>query len=222
MSWLSRILNLFTGRDPLARAGELAIAEAERLWSLDVYDPSKFDKTARANRSREVINDILIAAGWHWATPYMGNGPPQWCGLFAAKCWRVAGIDPRWLATFWASTLRLASWVRYRKWNSTSAGVKPELGGRMFMRGTDAAFPDGSQPRAGDVVIVGNGTPAEGDHITLLVSREGDVWHTISGNGGGLGPDGRRREGIVKTDYRVDGKGYRVLWVMRPGLADLA
>lgn len=220
MGWLDAIVGWFKA-DRLARAGELAIEEAERLWLLDVYDPPKSDKSPQADHSRAVISEIVASAGWSWATPYAGNHATEWCGMFAARCWRTAGLDPRWLATFWASTLRMAKWFRYAKWNETSAGTKPKTGGRMFMRGTDAEFPNGTQPRAGDIVVVGDGIPGQGDHITLLVGREGNVWRTISGNGGGIGPDGKRREGIVKASYRATGTGYRVLWVYRPGLDDL-
>lgn len=233
MSWLSKLLKLFhrgepTPADRLARAGELAIAEAVRLWKLDVYDPPYGDSRPRAKFCLEVINDIIRRAGWGWVT-YKGNGPPQWCGLFAAACWRTAGIDPGWLATFWASTLRLSYWVCYRAWNKTPAGAPSANGSRQWLRVErdmpidEMRFRDGTAPRAGDIVIVGDGTPAEGDHITLLVELDATgTFHTISGNGGGVGPDGRRREGIVKTDYRADAeRGYRVLWVYRPGVDDL-
>lgn len=203
--------------DRLARAGELAVAEALRMWAVDVYDPRHADESENAKRCKRIIGDIITHAGWNWALTdgeYLGNGPPQWCGLFAASCWRVAGIDPLWLATFWASTARLASWIRYRDWNGKDAGSGT---GRLVMRGGDTTF----EPRAGDVVIVGDGTPEEGDHITLLLTREGDDWHTISGNGGGVGPTGKPREGISKQTYHVNRGGYRVLWVMRPGVGDL-
>ncbi len=226
MSWLAMIVDWFARRDPLARAGELAVAEAERMFVLDVVDPPAGDRRPLAALWLAIINDIIHRAGWTWIR-YRGNerGAAQWCGHFAAACWRTAGIDPKWLATFWASTLRLAAWARYRKWNETSAGVKPATAARMLIGvgAGERAFPDGSLPRAGDIVIVGDGTPIEGDHITLLISYDpvAGAWHTISGNGGGVGPDGKRREGIVKTDYKATGPGYRVLWVLRPGEGDL-
>lgn len=229
MSWLSTIMNWFSARDPLVRAGELAVAEAERMFALDVVDPPAGDKRPIAGVWLAVINDVIHRAGWTWIK-YRGNerGAAQWCGHFAAACWRTAGIDPQWLATFWASTLRLSSWVQYRPWNGVTAGMRPASCARMRIEvdrdmRDEIIFPDGSPPRAGDIVIVGDGTPVEGDHITLLISYDSatGVFATISGNGGGLGPDGKRREGIVKTDYRADGRGYRVLWVYRPGQSDL-
>ena len=220
--WLKRIIERIFKPSP----GELAAREAERLWALDVYDPPKGSKAPYAARSLEVINAILEAAGWKWAGPYLGNGSPQWCGLFAATCWRKAGIDPRWLATFWASTLRLSYWFRYKAWNGSSAGKDT---GRMWLAVTPGmtpdrlVMPDGSRPQRGDIVVVGDGNPVEGDHITVLVGFDAatGVFHTISGNGVGIGPDGKRREGIVKTDYRAEQKGYRVLYVYRPGSGDM-
>ncbi len=205
----------------LEAAGKRAAAEAERLWALDVYDPRVADETENGKRCKAIIGDIITHAGWNWSLPdgnYLGNGPPQWCGLFAASCWRKAGIDPQWLATFWASTLRMAKWFRYEDWEGKGAGSR---GGRMIMRGTDTTFPDGTAPRAGDIVIVGDGTPTAGDHITLLVKYAPSVFTTISGNGGGVGPTGKPREGISRQDYFPTRGGYRVLWVARPGVEDL-
>jgi len=92
------------------------------------------------------------------------------------------------------------------------------------MRPERLRFDDGSSPRAGDIVVVGDGVPGAGDHITVLVSFDAatGTFRTISGNGGGLGPDGNRREGVVKADFiAAPASGYRVLWVYRPALGDL-
>ncbi len=230
MSWLDTIVAWFARRDPLTRAGELAAAEAVRLWRLDVYDPPKGDRSIGAMASLVVINDVIQRGGWTWVN-YEGNGSPQWCGLFAGACWRTAGIDPKWLATFWASTLRLSRWIRYTDWNSTTAGKRPVSGGRMVLKlerdmpPAKMLMPDGTPPRAGDLVIVGDGKPVEGDHINVLLSFnvQTGIYETISGNGAGLGPDNLRREGIVRRNYVAHAtSGYGVLWVMRPGAADLA
>lgn len=210
----------------LRLAGERALAEAVRYWNLDVTDPSAWARGPSADRSRKIIDEILILAGWGWKTPYRGNEPGavQWCGLFAATCWRAAGINPSMLATFWASTIRLAHWVRYRPWDEKHPNRRPtssdglrklcELG-----KGKKPTF----TPRAGDILIVGDGKPAEGDHITIVESYNAETrtFSTVNGNGGGKGPDGKRREGVVRTDYAIDSGGYRALWLMRPGIDDL-
>jgi hypothetical protein len=209
----------------LARAGALAAAEALRLWNLDIYDPSTRDTSPRADMSRAVIDRILRDAGWGFATPYLGNGPPQWCGLFAAACWRVAGLDPKWLATYWASTYRLGCWVRYERFDQKHPNPKPadrtdmRLGVKLYEHSQALPF----EPRPGDVVIVGDGEPEAGDHITIALSYDPvtRTFDTISGNGGGDGPRGNRREGISRREYRIGGPGYCVRYVMRPAFVDL-
>lgn len=220
--------------DALEAAGRAAIARALEIWAADIIDPPVGMKGERAARSLKFINEMLRTTEWDWVGYYDGNGhKPEWCGLFAAYCWLAAGLEGEWPEHFWASNLRLLYWINYRPWNGVSADKRPATGGRMKLdtsRATqleDLVFPDGTAPRAGDVVIVGDGTPFEGDHVTMLVSMEalpdGRVcFHTVSGNGGGYGPDGRRREGVVKTDYFLDPSGgYRVLHVYRPGADDI-
>jgi hypothetical protein len=206
--------------DALLRAGELAAQTAEKLFALNVYDPPANDQSARAIASRSVIDHVLTQAGWGFATPY--HGPePQWCGLFAATCWRAAGLNPKWLATYWASTYRLALWAQYRNFDAKhpNPAPPPSDGVRLYVdlqRATDI------EPRAGDVVIVGDGNPAVGDHITVCCgfdAKTGAV-STVSGNGVGLGPDGKRREGIVRRDFKP-GDGYKPMWLVRPAFDDL-
>lgn len=212
-------------------AGRRALEEAIREWQLDVYDPRASDVTPRGQACKDIITGIIRRAGWGWSIPesgYVGDGPPQWCGLFALDCWLKAGLvlDVQIAAIFWASTLRMAKWFRYGDWNGNDAGTAPQTGARMIINpAITPTFPDGTSPRAGDVVIVGDGKPDEGDHITLLeavtTTYGRPVFHTVSGNGGGVGPTGKPREGISKQDYRIDRGGYRVLWVGRPGLGDV-
>lgn len=209
----------------LAAAGRAAIQEATRLFELDVVDPKATENSARASYCRRVIEDILRAAGWGWATPYRGNekGAVQWCGLFAAACWRTAGIDPKWLATFWASTIRLQAWVNYKPFQGKPNQL-PKTGTRRLatkITRKTKALP--FMPRPGDILVVGDGHPSAGDHITLVerYNAERRVFFTIEGNGGGLGPDGKRREGIVRAERPIDGIGYVAMWLYRPARCDL-
>lgn len=209
--------------DALTRAGELAAAEAERLFALDVYDPPKSDHTPRGEHSRRVISDILLASGWTWLVPYAGDGAVEWCGLFAGACWRAAGLDPKWLATYWASTLRLTMWARYKSWDARHPNPHPQdprdvrLLATLDQRSTALPF----EPRIGDVLIVGDGSPVDGDHITIVTGYDRGVFSTISGNGSGLGPDGKRRQGIVRRDFALGGPGYCARRLIRPAFGDL-
>jgi len=223
----------------LAEAGRNVVVEGLRLWHLDVIDPMPGDlapplgtpaaqsRHARALHSRKVIDSILVAAGWDWKVPYAGNRRgPEWCGFFAAACWRAAGIDPKWLAPFFASTLRLHAWAHYRNWNDKpnpppAAGLQRRLVAKLGPDSTVKSLP--FVPREGDIVIVGDGNPADGDHITIAtgVDLERGIIRTVEGNGTGNGPDGNHREGIVVAERRIGGPGYCVRWVYRPAPSDL-
>lgn len=223
----------------LEEAGKAAAAEGMRLFHLDVTDPYPHElaaplatataqaRHARAVESRKVIDEIFHAAGWGADTPYPGNRiGREWCGFTAAACWRAAGIDPKWLAAFFASTLRLAAWAGYRDWN-THKNPPPPIGqARRLVAKLDRTSTAGSLrfgPREGDIVIVGDGAPAEGEHITIAVggvTAAGTIM-TVSGNGGGNGPDGKHREGIVLREYQIGGPGRIVLWIYRPAPSDL-
>jgi hypothetical protein len=203
----------------LAAAGQAAIVEAERYFDMDVVDPPATDKSARADRWRSIITTIITLAGWAFALPYLGNrkGATQWCGMFAAACWRAAGIDPSMLATFWASTARLHAWGHGKPFNG-KPNPKPKRGRRLagkIVPGKPLPF----EPRAGDILVVGDGDPAAGDHICLIVSYDAErrVFVTIEGNGGGLGPDGKRREGIVRGERALAS----AMWMYRPAVGDL-
>jgi hypothetical protein len=211
-----------TQEDKLLAAGERALAEAVRLWSLDVYDPKRSDKTPAGEHSRKIIQEIVNAAGWTWID-YDGDGRVEWCGLHAAACWRAAGIDPKWLATFWASTYRLDAWATYRDFNNHK-NPKPAQGPYRLVAKLDSSskvLP--FEPRAGDILTVGDGIPAFGDHITIVESWDEarGIFIVLSGNGGGLGPDGKRRQGIVRSEFRLGGSGYCARRIIRPAPSDL-
>jgi hypothetical protein len=209
-------------------AGQRAAAEALRMWDLDVFDPPKGSKHPRAAECLKVIEDVIDRAGWGFATPYLGNGAPQWCGLFAGDCWRAAGLDPSWLATYFASTYRLGLWANYKRFAAKSKPNPPPADPadpadrRRFAELRAGAAP-AFEPRPGDIVIVGDGEPDAGDHVTVCIAYDAGrrVFDTISGNGGGLGPHGDKREGISRRNYSIDAGGYRAMFVIRPAFGDL-
>jgi hypothetical protein len=213
------------------------------MWTLDVGDPAPrflapppaganakhLTLHERALRWRGVIDSIHLSAGWGWATPYKGNGfGTEWCGLFAAACWRKAGIDPKWLAPFFASTLRLYSWAHYRDWNDHK-NQPPPVGAsrRLAMKlSRDSKVADLLfEPRAGDIAVVGSDpNHPEGRHITVVTGfdRERSFVTTVEGNGGGYGPDEKWREGIVVGTRKIGADtGDVVLWIYRPAESDL-
>lgn len=208
----------------LERAGQLAAAAAERAWKLDIFDPPKNSKHHRAPECLGVINGIIRRAGWSFATPYRGNGQPQWCGMFGADCWRDAGIDPTWFATYWASTYRLLLWARYKRFSATSKAnhAPSDANDRRLVVNLETGLVE-VMPRAGDIIIVGDGEPDEGDHITVAMGYNEQTFaiDTISGNGGGVGPRGDRREGISRKTYTIGSSGYRPMWLVRPAFGDL-
>ena len=210
--------------DKLEEAGKRVAAEAERMWKLDIFDPPIGSTHPRASECLGVIAGIIRRNGWDWALPYRGNGPPQWCGMFAGDCWREAGLDPSWLATYFASTYRLTLWSTYQKFDQKSkpnpkpaAGAPRRLQADLTARGWDEYV----EPRAGDIIIVGDGDPRVGDHVTVCMSYWKGVFDTISGNGGGVGPKGDKREGISRRSYAIGQTGYKPLWLIRPSVSDL-
>jgi hypothetical protein len=208
----------------LVDAGRAAVAEGLRLWHLDIIDPKRSDDSDHAKRSRKDIDDILAAAGWEWQVPYRGDGQLEWCGLFVAACWRAAGIDPRWLGTYFASTYRLNLWSTYRQMNDRHPNPEPKTGPRRVMARLDQTSTSLPwEPREGDILTIGDGSPVDGDHICLVRSYDATkrIFSTIEGNGTGLGPDGRRRQGVVLGERRLGGEGYCARRLIRPAPTDL-
>lgn len=209
--------------DKLEVAGRRAAREAERLWELDIIDPPVGSKDPLAAQSLAVITDIIRENGWTWALPYRGNGPPQWCGMFAGSCWVEAGLDASWLSTYFASAHRLRCWGTYQKFNQKSK-ANPRPRGLLVSERLHIDLRTGlthGEPHAGDILIVGDGNPDVGDHVTVVISYANGVFDTISGNGGGLGPKGDNREGISRRSYVTQDKGYRPMYLIRPALSDL-
>jgi hypothetical protein len=226
-----------TQQDRLREAGVRAYRAAAEIWCRDIIDPSAADLApppvgsvarerahTRAVQSRMEIDSMLNACGWGWATPYKGNRlGPEWCGIFAAKCWREAGLDPALLATWFPSTYRLHAWAHYNPFDDKHPNRKPATGPYRLAVKLTGLKPEQVDAQAGDIVVVGDGSPEHGDHITVLegFDKTRGLFSTVSGNGGGAGPDGKHREGVVVRDFPLAGTGYRAMWLYRPALSDL-
>lgn len=228
--WFS--LDRVLGRAPaapvdLAAAGRIAIAEAARIFALDVWDPPSSDHRPVAERWRDEITACIAGdqgLGWTWEGRYAGDGAYEWCGAFASRCWAKAGLPLATRKSFWSSCYRLHRWASYLPIDDKTPNPKPKDGTRRLCVSLAGLheMPAGVTPQAGDVLIVGDGVPAYGDHITLVESFDGHAFHTIEGNGRGMGPDGKPRQGVVKATRMLSGAGYSARWLIRPAPSDLA
>ena len=216
-----------TAEDRLEAAGRRAAKVIEHLWKQDIIDPPIGSKHPLAKHSLDVINAIILRNGWTWLLPYKGNGPPQWCTMTDGYCWTEAGMDPSWLRDYWASTDRMLDWALYRRWNPEVNKSKPNpapAAGTPRRLLVDLRKPLTIDPRAGDVVLVGTGKRHAGDHGTLLMGYADGEYDTISGNGGGVGPNGDPRDfrgGISRRNYKIGTGGYEPMWLIRPAPSDL-
>lgn len=230
---LESATTLKKAKDALAAAGEIAVMEAERLFKLDIEDPP--NDHSRYQMSREWIDRFIRSpegCGWTWDAPYIRSGQGrEWCTAFTMWCWARAGLalKPH-RYTFGMSCFRLWAWANYVPHENVSAGKRPsDVAPRMIITldahsiPLDAVFVDGSLPRAGDILIVGDGTPKTGDHGTLIRAFDPitGVFDTFEGNSTGQGPRGNRREGVIRAQRKVGGRGYAAMYVIRPSLADL-
>lgn len=208
----------------VAEAGREAVNEARRLWAMDIRDPRRDDHTADADRCRAVIDEMIrgpLGLGWTWERPYDGDLAFEWCGAFAARCWPLPLATRR---TYFASTYRLDRWGRYLPALGERIKPRPPTGKRSIWD-LDGRLPTGCVPQAGDILLVGDGKPGYGDHVTLVECYDPvrAAFLTYEGNGIGLGPDDKRRQGIVRgiRPLAATGDRYRAMRLIRPGASDL-
>lgn len=215
----------------LEDAGLKAAAAMEALWKLDIFDPPIGSSHPRAHFCLTEIEKIIAENGWSWALPYRGDGPPQWCGMTAGAMWAAAGLDPAWLPDYFASTYRLMLWATYQRYDSQrgkqnprpASGTEPSAH-RLYV---DLRRTAGITPHPGDIIIVGDGNPRWGDHVTVNMGYDSatETFDTISGNAGGYGPRGDHRQGVSRKSYKIGQggwqSGYRPMFLIRPAESDL-
>lgn len=221
--------------EALALAGQRVVTYAMREWNRDIFDPPIGSAHPRAAECCAVIDEIIKFNGWGFALPhgrYIGNAPPQWCGMFAGRRWAEAGLDPKPLIWGWASTLRLGCWFSYRPWNNYK-NPRPTNGDLRLWGKLEPGKPLPFTPQSGDVVIVGTGKvewgkdkgkpQPEGAHVTISAGFDEATrsFDTISGNGGGVGPHGDHREGISRATFSIDTGVRKAMWIGRPAFGDL-
>lgn len=228
----------------LKESGERAIERGLAAWSRDIIDPpsrsindSNFDSD-RAEIDSYIRNGLLLGGTQNPKTfKYEKDGDFEWCGAFAAHCWEpFVAADLRRL--YFPSTYRLDCYGRYVAGFQTanakdvwSRFPKPAQGERKYARLNSMSTVEDVEkfgPRAGDILLVGTSTGlAYGAHITLVERWDpvAKVFHTIEGNGTGIGPDGKRRQGVVKAQRPLGGpnpsRNYHALRLVRPGINDI-
>lgn len=211
--------------------GALVVEQANKLFSLDIWDPPRSDHRILANYWRSTIEDMIAGPdglGWIWEEKYLGDGDFEWCGAFAARCYAAAGMPLRVRKTFFASTYRLQRWASYRPFQSVTNDRPPSGPYRLCVpldeHSTSATL--SVEPHPGDILLVGGVRSGPGKHVTIVESFDGHVFRTIEGNASGLGPDKKRRQGIVKN-FRSIGllpgmppTTYHPRWLIRPVESD--
>lgn len=202
----------------LESVGRQAILRADMEWNHDVYDPRRSERGDRATLCRSAIDQyIRVGLGWTWESPYAGDGDFEWCGAFAAYCWR--GIRPALRKTYFASTYRLDRYARYGSVN----GEKNRGSGRLLAEFDENSTALPFVPRAGDILLIGPPGSGYGKHITLVESFDAEhgTFATIEGNGTGRGPDGKQRQGVVRAMRHLGGTGWHARRLIRPSAEDL-
>lgn len=188
--------------DPMIEIGRRVMATATSQFNKDVIDlPSVTDLTSRL-RCIDIIDDYIRSdrgLGWSFEEKY--DGSFKWCGAFAAACWASVGLKFEERKHYWASCYRLDRWGRYLDLEHHKS-VLPTDPKRQYLKideHSDASTVRSFGPRAGDILLIGK-INSYGHHICLVESFDPDsrIFHTIEGNGGGIGPDGKRRIGIVR------------------------
>lgn len=207
--------------------GDLVAYRAKCAWEIDIIDPKRSDESIEAKRSRSFIDSIVrgeSGLGWAWEDPYVHDGQFEWCGAFAAYCWSP-WIELATRKRYFASTYRLDRWARYMPVGTAHANARRPGDPDRLMATLDEgsrSLPDGIVPRAGDILLVGPKSGGRilscGAHITIVESYDPDlrIFSTISGNGGGMGPGGKKRQGVSKAKYTIGGPGYHARRLIRP------
>lgn len=170
---------------------ELAVIEAERLWSIGILDTQIINGKKYSGDLSEIENIIATGGGEFWERRMRTRGGysekkgDEWCGFFASCCFR--NLHPKIRKYVIPSCFRLYSSSKWKQAGfSKPKWVPPK------------------KIQAGDIVVIYNrrhrNVDSKGDHICLAVSScEEKTFRTIEGNATGFLPDGNRGEGVIKN-----------------------
>jgi len=109
----------------------------------------------------------------------------------------------------------------------TTPNPKPARGPfRLYVKLDEHSTKLPFQPQAGDILLVGDGKPDYGDHVcgVLGYDEKRRMFSTLEGNGGGLGPDGKKQHGLVKAERPLgatSGHSYHARRLIRLSPSDL-
>jgi hypothetical protein len=185
---------------------EQVVEVAHEEWSRHVEEPP-------GKGWGRIVDYVREGLGWRRRfrkQPYT-NRSFEWCGAFAAECYRVAGLSLKARKKYLASCWRLYKWSGKAKPNERR--IEPH------------------SIKPGDIIVVGPepykrgakrkiklARPRWGKHICIAMKPTEGGWRTIEGNAHGqlLGGYG---EGVVKQEqpYAVgNARSYRILYGIRP------
>jgi hypothetical protein len=206
------------GWNSIVERGLVAMIELKRLWLRNIVDlPPIGDK--RYETCRSTLAQIIqtpIGLGWSWID-IPTNTPSihqiiQFCGSGPAYGWRAAGLKLDLRKNLFSSTFRLDCYGGYKPFDENTPNKKPATGPYRMMieldehsKASDAKFPDGSLPRAGDIVLVGGVATGPGKHICTAEDFDPITgkFTTLELNGGGWGPNGDRMRGVVRAQRYI-------------------
>ncbi len=228
-------------------AGQHVVETALGFWRQHIVEPQRETGLVR---ERAWIDSIIRSdAGLNWprcspTQKEFRKGPDfEWCGAFAAACWRAAGLDGRIAFAYFASTYRLDNFGRYIRGIDDAATrtayiafPKPASDPRRHLvcdEHTTIAAVTRWRPQPGDIVMVTQPKRLPkyryGSHIAIVErwDPERGVFETIEGNATGCFPDGSIGQGVVRQTRKVgltrdDNRDtWHVRRIIRPSLADL-
>lgn len=196
---------------------KVALYELKLLWLETIIDLPPKDSPAYAHSHDWIDALIRTEAGidWYWESSYTANtrgqGNFEWCGTGPARAYRKVGMPVPMRRTKMPSTYRIDRWARYQPGPDGMPDPKPATGPyRMILdldetsTSSSCVFPDGTEPRAGDIALVGPVASGPGKHITLVESfhRRGFIT-TIECNGFGALPSGQKAQGVVRAQRSI-------------------
>lgn len=204
--------------DKLAERGEAAVKAALEFWNDDIIDPKGTASDAQSVRSRAFIDSIIRTdkgLGWTWEHKYLGDGDFAWCGAFVAACYAKAGLALAIRKKDFASTYRLDHYANPRGLEGQTM-YDEKVRKYCKCESVEDILLFGVQP--GDIALVGE--KGHGTHIVLIshaIDKDTPPFIScIEGNGFGAGPEGNKREGVVKKSRSLEA----IRRLIRPALID--